>query len=391
MTTQAVLHIGTKKTGTTYLQEFLRVNQQQLREIGWEYPSFLGRRNHLMVAIPFSLNKNTEIHRTMKLTTPEANQAAIEELDAALRDAVKPGQKWIFTSEFFASRLRRPDQIEACLALLRKHFDEIRVVVYFRRPEFMVTSTYSQSVKEGSILPLDLEYVERHPSDYGHLATVNLWTDAVGSANITVRPYLERYRKDSAAILNDFLTAVGIPADADWVEPKRDASNRSLGMEGVQVMRAVNFVFPGPEHYSRARLHQRAAVTRRVQANTTSDPFGLTQELTTALESMFAAQNQQIAARFSPAEANEWLGQPAMPPIAAKDAMTNDRLATILLSLVDENEKVSPAFIAQIVGRLAKPLGIVDWNDPASNPDFEGWRRKVRKLRGRLRRTPSTN
>ncbi len=387
MSAKAVLHIGTKKTGTTHLQEFLLINQGTLKECGWDYPEFLNNRNHLMMAIPFTENKATPIHQAMQVSNSAASEAAISELDAQLAAKVKPGQKWIFTSEFFASRLRAGPEVQTCLTFLRKHFTDIEVLVYCRRPEFMVASTYSQSVKEGATIPLDLAYVESRQHDFAQLDFLNLWSGAVGADKIIARPYFEHFGKNSRLIIDDFLGALGIPQDADWVEPARAASNPRLSTEGVEVLRTINFVSPRPDNYSRTLVRQRAELARRVQATTGGERVGLTEELTLALQSKFANQNNQVAARYKTQEWQDWLAQPPKPPASSAGiTVTNTRLAEVLIGLIDETGTVSPGFIAQTIGRLSTPLGIVNWSDPAGHPNFTGWRRKIRTARSKLQR-----
>lgn len=245
MSAQAVLHIGTKKTGTTYLQVLLKRNQAKLRESGWEYPAFLGRRNHLMMAVPFAADKDSDIHRAVNLTTRAQTQGHLANLNAELSEQVKPGQKWLFSSEFFASRLRSEAEIRACVGFLRQHFDDIKVVVYFRRPEFMVASTYSQSVKEGLSHRLDMAYVERRSHDFSHLPLLAKWQAVLGSDNVKTMPYLERYRSDSEAMLDSFLTTVGVPLRDDWSQPDRTSSNQSLRSEGLAVFAPSTLCSPG--------------------------------------------------------------------------------------------------------------------------------------------------
>lgn len=104
--------------------------------------------------------------------------------------------------------------------------------------------------------------------------------------------------------------------------------------------------------------------------------------MTSALHAKFAAANKQLAAQVGGPDWEEWLNQPPAPPVAPTAAnITNPRLAEVLLGLVDEDEKITAAFIAQIVGKLARPVGIVDWNDPTGQPDLEGWRRQAQRAR----------
>ena len=48
--TALILHIGTEKTGTTSIQEFLAINRAALAEQGLHVPEFLGARSHRWAA-----------------------------------------------------------------------------------------------------------------------------------------------------------------------------------------------------------------------------------------------------------------------------------------------------------------------------------------------------
>ena len=65
--------------------------------------------------------------------------------------------------------------------------------------------------------------------------------------------------------------------------------------------------------------------------------------------------------------------------------MMNGEIAAALIQLVDPKEKITAAFVTQVIARLAKPIGVVDWNDPTGHPDLDGWRRKARTARTNLR------
>ena len=43
MTRRLLLHIGTMKTGTTYLQHAMADQRSRLTELGWAYPAYGGR------------------------------------------------------------------------------------------------------------------------------------------------------------------------------------------------------------------------------------------------------------------------------------------------------------------------------------------------------------
>lgn len=380
---EVVLHIGTKKTGTTYLQSFLSANRQGLAVAGWTYPAFLGRRNHHGLAIPFTADKTSETHQLSNVGNRQAAERAISDLDEQLTKHVKPDQRWVFSSEFLSSRLLTDTEIRNMLALLRGHFSTVRAVVYFRRQDFMVPSTYSQAVKEGSSADLDWRFVESRMADFNNLAVFRSWRRQLGDENLTALPYFEDYKVQPQRLLASFLTACGIPDSDDYEPPSQSAQNPQLRSEGIAVLRAINARFPASPPASRSARQQRIAIARRIAKTTNGPVIGLTPELLRAIMANFADRNAELVADMGdPTQWATWLAQPPAPVAERADqVVTNARLAEVLLGLPGGKGKVSAVFVAQLISLLSRPAGIVDWSDPQGYPVMGGYRRVARNSR----------
>ncbi|MBP7971905.1 MAG: hypothetical protein KAZ48_03820 [Candidatus Nanopelagicales bacterium] len=362
---EAVLHIGTKKTGTTFLQEFLRQNQVALAQAGWTYPEFLRRRNHHDLALPFADDKTSEVHRLLGFDTEEGSQELIAKLDRELTAAVQPDQRWIFSSEFLSSRLLTAGEVASMLAFLRKHFTDIRAVVYFRRQEFMVPSTYSQSIREGGIRDLNWRYVQGRMQDFDHLNLYRIWNEQLGPGNLISRPYLEAYKSAPDAVLADFFETTGIPARDDYEMPGRASANPQLSREGIAVMKSLNARFPVRKRGERPLRPQRAAIARRVAEITAGPSFGLSAELLKAMKAYFSPRNATLVTELGGgSEWTEWMDQqPPQTAEAGEDAVSNARLAEVMAQIPSEGSGVSPLMMANLFSRLSLPEGIVDWED----------------------------
>lgn len=380
---EAVLHIGTKKTGTTFLQEFLRQNQSALAEAGWTYPEFLKRRNHHDLALPFADDKTSEVHRLLGFDTEEGSQELIAKLDRELTAAVQPDQRWIFSSEFLSSRLLTAQEVGAMLAFLGKHFTEIRAVVYFRRQEFMVPSTYSQSIKEGSVRDLNWRYVQGRMQDFTHLNLYRIWSAQLGPGNLTARPYLEAYKSAPAAVLADFFEATGIRARDDYEMPSRAAANPQLSREGIAVMKTLNSRFPVRKRGERPLRPQRAGIARRVAEITAGPGFGLSSELLQEMDDYFSPQNASLVTELGGGpQWTEWVDQqPPQTAEAGEDTVTNARLAEVMAQIPSDGSGVAPLLMANLFARLSVPEGIVDWDDPDGRANLAAARPRPREPR----------
>lgn len=225
-----VLHIGTKKTGSTLIQALLAQNRDRLSSTGWSYPDFLQKRNHAEFALIFQ-PRITETHRHYGLTSAAKITARRRELDGQLSKLVTSRSKWIITSEYFSSRLITDVQVAEAVGFLRNHFDEIEVVVALRRQEFVLPSVFSQKVKTGFPSVWSKEFCEKQRSAIDCERLVDRWARVVGRDSISAIPYLEAKKADPGWLIGMFAEASGIPIDESWTTPPRSDANRSLSAE----------------------------------------------------------------------------------------------------------------------------------------------------------------
>src|SRR5438309_11963248 len=102
------LHIGTEKTGTTSIQNFLAQNRDHLREKGILYPRAAGNQNHTALAA-YALRRTT-IAKRRRSKEPETRRDVrqfrdelIDKLDSELCDANV--STLIFSNEHLSSRI----------------------------------------------------------------------------------------------------------------------------------------------------------------------------------------------------------------------------------------------------------------------------------------------
>lgn len=307
---ELLLHIGTKKTGTTFLQRYLGANAEQLKEQGITHPSLPGairNVNHLEIALPFEQRNSVE-HQQRSMLDEATRQAAIQRWRDTLSSAVGPDETWVMTSEHFSSRLQSPEEVQATASFLREFFDSIKVVVFLRRQEFMFASAFSQSIKDGHNPMWSWEYCEERLPHFNYQTMLARWGDAVDV--VAARPYLERYRHENDAFMEQFSAASGISFTDDWDDPPEATPNRSLSAEGIAFMRLLNPQVPRlrPDKSSNKAL--RAEVINKVMELTPGSSFSPDRDILDRITEYYAPANLAVVAG-QPADPlwDEWLDQ----------------------------------------------------------------------------------
>lgn len=206
-----ILHIGTAKTGTTSIQQFLLVNKNLLIT------------NNVVPASEFFL-KNVSNNFELVLASHPNPGDLIRFRDSkffVFRDniklriarliasSVKSGKGTIvFSSEHMSSRLVDESHIEA-LKLLFPPLCKFKIVVYLRRQDELYLGTQAEAIKRGYN---NLEFVDPfHRADskpfgrrhYDYDLMLSGWAKVFGKRNIIVRPY-ERSQLLEGDILEDF-------------------------------------------------------------------------------------------------------------------------------------------------------------------------------------------
>lgn len=268
-----ILHIGTEKTGTTTIQEFLHLNRNLLANEGIYFPKSIGMRNHRPLASLCLSNEKDDAYLRMNNLTEMAQRKAwredflakFEEEISGLKPEIK---QVIISSEHLSSLLNHPSEIETLKNFLNKWFTDIKVVIYLRRQDKLVVSKYSTACKAGiivkSILPHPAKL--RHFVNYQNL--LGKWSSIFGKESITPRIFnpVEFINHD---LLQDFIRVCKLPENVDYQIPenknvsfsetaqeviqcfnkKNNQGNENRELQKIRhtIFENVNKKYPGPE------------------------------------------------------------------------------------------------------------------------------------------------
>jgi hypothetical protein len=235
-----ILHIGTPKTGTTALQQFLYANRESLAAYGFHYataPHGLPGGNH--VANALNLDQNPAVYafftKHMDLARRRgAHTILLSGENLSVMSVVHAMPR----REVCANAVERDHGlIETLKALIPDGIDTSRVVCYFRRPDRYAESLYSQHVKRGIIF--DGTFEEFLPIIRPALLYdqhMRSWSDAFGRENCIVRLY-EATRAD---IVTDFMANVVGVNDISQFTHLENAGNERLSRDVLEFKRLRN-------------------------------------------------------------------------------------------------------------------------------------------------------
>lgn len=150
----AILHVGTEKTGTTTIQQFLSINRSELSEQGVKIPSFLEKLNHQWLPNLFQDDSFDESFFERLGIDGKANiESCVLTKKEELYQAVQScrSRKWIFSSEHLQSTLNE-NSIQSLSRYLYNLFESVQILIYIRNPIDLAISRWSTQLKCGSLM-----------------------------------------------------------------------------------------------------------------------------------------------------------------------------------------------------------------------------------------------
>jgi len=260
---QAVVHIGTPKTATTSLQNFLRNNSKTLRNAGWFVPTNWSTNHSELVSLAYFEDRWDEVcayqarrrgYGTGRLEQHRWHRVRKEILDE-LREIVgaSSGSTLLFSGEGLYSRLTSHEIGHFQATLLYAGVDA-RVLVYLRDPLSARLSQLGQFVKAGWHLDLHESMI---PSNNPRKMPEAGWKGAPHKQEMPYELYSERldaweeyfpgrvqvrlFDSDlfvGGGIEKDFCHAVGIHSFSNLAKPSRE--NVGLPWTIIKVLNEVN-------------------------------------------------------------------------------------------------------------------------------------------------------
>ncbi|OWU75918.1 hypothetical protein [Marinibacterium profundimaris] len=263
---KCILHIGTAKTGTTLIQQWLYSNREALSARGVYLSDMLEKPNNRLLPA-FFMARLESWAKARRITTPEQKAAHFkgfpDRFRAEIAEASRTHSHFVITSEYMHARMDDPDEIRALRAFLVEVFDNVTVVCYFRNQFDLIVSRYSTALKKNARSDLQSFLNAASPEDgfYNYLAVADLWAAAFGRENCDFRIY-DRAEFPGGDIRLDFLNRIDPALDAGALDFSVESANESLYALQVSAFRALNARIP----YWKGESGGQNLLNRRIKA-----------------------------------------------------------------------------------------------------------------------------
>lgn len=247
-TMQCVLHIGTEKTGTTLLQQWLYGNRALLRRQGVYLSDHLGKPNNRLLAACFQHRLDGWTRANGINTLQEKAryfEHFLERLSDEIRSAALDHQCFLITSEHFHSRVTRAEDIRALSEFLRARFERTKIVCYFRNQFDLAVSSYSTHLRGGHTGGLEDFLRSATPENYyyNHLEIANHWSSAFGLEHCDFRIYGRDAFLDND-LRRDFIQTLEMDINLSAFDFSIATANEALHTLQGAAFRATNSAVP---------------------------------------------------------------------------------------------------------------------------------------------------
>jgi hypothetical protein len=343
---RCVLHIGTEKTGTTSLQNFLAANREALRGAGIVVPACLSPYEHAanherLTTFALADDKLTDDLRVAANIREQSQVAphraaiaqALREEIARLPEDRPPAQRTLLLSnEHCQSRLVDVAEVRRLKTFLCEFVADIRIVVYLRPQHELAISLYDQALKSAyadiAVLPdfsgRTQRWVNRGYFDYASL--LDRWSEVFGKQNIDVRIY-EKSEILNGSVIDDFIAKLGI--DPAGLVFDRN-TNVSMSAERQSAMNAVN-------RFARARGQPlspelRGALIDQFQQTSRGQGMRPSRHDAEAFYQSFALGNEHVRAAFLPERERLFAPDFSIYPEAPAAPNESDALAATIIA-----------------------------------------------------------
>ena len=242
MKPKLILHIGSQKTGTTSIQQFLAQNRDYLNEQDIYIPDYLGGINHRYAVFLAEEHNKRDDAFTRSYGLKDNDEKKIK-FKHSLLSKLKSDSKrncnkiWIISSEFFQSRLNTEIEVSRLYDIVNNLFRDIKIICYVRDPLSTAISTWSTYVMSGGVA----RHLQRPRTIFhnncDHKNLVTRWEDGFHQHKIIVG----NFSSDSLIegnIIHDFCCKAHIRMDPKFTMPPKN--NSSLSYKGILILSEIN-------------------------------------------------------------------------------------------------------------------------------------------------------
>lgn len=301
-----IVHIGTEKTGSSSIQQFMHMNKSTLAELGFLYVYNPGRIDYRDISA-FCMNQgrvDDYLGRKRVITSSqraEFDKNFLSDFHRQMGAATEHIHTVIISSEHFSSRLHDLEEIERLKLLLSEYASQVKIVCYIRDQTGKICSQYSTRIKGGGKVKFgDFFAAYLHKQDCRDLydSKFESWGEVFGRENLNVRLFDKSYF-NGGTLLSDFARQLSGGIDEDLIIPPK-YKNQALSSRGCEWLRRLNYLFP-----KRVRGYAVVEGFRRCLINTVAllakgEGLQLNSEQKVLVAQKFGQSNARTCAKYFP-------------------------------------------------------------------------------------------
>lgn len=247
-----IIHIGTEKTGSKTIQDFIYRNAKLLGQHGVGTLG-LSEEHDDRSLVTYAMRDRLVDEHVSALSIEDAasrktwRKAFAKQCAASVAEISEDIQAILISSEHFHSRLVSVEEIRRLYKLLSPICDEFRIIVYLRRQDELarsLASTYFKTGLPGGMQELrdHLERLTKADHYFNYLKLLTMWAKVFGKKALVPRRYGKQYFYDGD-LLKDFIEGTGIlPGDAEY--KRQNSHNVSLSPVALMTLDRFKKHFP---------------------------------------------------------------------------------------------------------------------------------------------------
>lgn len=222
------IHVGTHKTGSTFIQNFLHINRDLLLRNGYFYltspDDFASHSLPMLLKIGAAQITSEKRERFLKVVKKSLS--------------FENAKNVVVSSEVFCEDLR-PEKVKSIKNFISEHasnYADVKIIIYVRRQDLYIESAFSEGVIHG-LISKDINHFPSHNLDYYYI--LHVFAEVFGKKNIIVRPF-EKIQFQNGNLTSDFLSVLEISEKDKFTEPASVHRNVKPHPDFIEIARAYN-------------------------------------------------------------------------------------------------------------------------------------------------------
>lgn len=235
-----LLHIGTEKTGSTAIQQWIKDNEDTLTSSSIGTLHALGWPNAVkLAAASSSFTHPRPLHAHQQITDTASWEKFRKRLRRETARELRSSRRKrtvVVSNEHLSSQLRSQDDVDRLRDFFEGLVDTVEIVVYLRRQDRMAQSRYGTAILAGSTSTDPFRAQGPGFSVYRYDELLERYANAFSKSSVNARIY-DRIITADGGVIGDFLRVLNVDFDMKSGEPR---SNRAIDPAILQLLRQVN-------------------------------------------------------------------------------------------------------------------------------------------------------